>query len=160
MVRAEVAVVGLVAKYVVGGIDHGSRDGEDSLARTVPALEAKELASEMAVLDADSSPGSLNECGLKPRSAGAGTVGEALSGALVQPRAETCPGDEGCASVGKRVMSTPISAVMTLATVVLTPGMVIRRWTAERKGAKACERCASSRPMDPWSRSGRGGASA
>src|SRR5499427_7769386 len=48
------------------------------------------------------------------------------------------------AAVGKRVMSKPISATITRATVSLTPGMVIRWSTAARKGARASPRRAST----------------
>src|SRR3989442_4026453 len=48
-----------------------------------------------------------------------------------------------CPAVGKRVMLKPISATMTRATVSLTPGMVIRRSRAARKGARGSPRRAS-----------------
>src|SRR5262249_9137189 len=48
------------------------------------------------------------------------------------------------AAVGKRVMSTPISATRTWATVSLTPGIVTRKWVCCRIGAKAFPTAASS----------------
>jgi hypothetical protein len=42
-----------------------------------------------------------------------------------------------CPTVAKRLISTPISAMITCAAVALTPGIVIRRLTASRKGSSA-----------------------
>src|SRR5262249_36399907 len=49
-----------------------------------------------------------------------------------------------CPAVAKWLMSTPISATITDAAVALTPGIVIRRSTAARKGSIAASICASN----------------
>src|SRR5674536_154328 len=43
--------------------------------------------------------------------------------------------DASCAAVGNRVMSSPTSAMITLAVVTPTPGIGSRRATASAKGA-------------------------
>src|SRR5215472_14209753 len=47
-------------------------------------------------------------------------------------------------AVAKWLMSTPISATITDAAVALTPGIVIRRSTAARRGSSAASICASN----------------
>src|SRR5262245_38714040 len=50
---AEVAVRHAVAEHVVGGAEHGGRDGEDGLLGAAAGLEAHELCLEVGVLGAD-----------------------------------------------------------------------------------------------------------
>src|SRR5262249_6895033 len=47
--------------------------------------------------------------------------------------------------MGKRVMSIPISDTMTEAATALTPGIVVNRWAASRKGASVSPTSASIR---------------
>jgi hypothetical protein len=50
--------------------------------------------------------------------------------------------DRKCPPVANRLISTPISVMITCAAVILTPGIVIRRSTAARKGWIAASICA------------------
>src|SRR4030095_4039684 len=120
VVAAEIVVVDVVLEHVIGGGEHGGGDGEDGFLGAAAALEAEELRAQVPVLFAGGGPGGLYERCLQPRVARARPGGQAFAGTFVETRAEPRPRDE-------MVMSKPISATRTRATVSLTPGMVISR---------------------------------
>ena len=123
--RTEVAVVDAVAEHVVGGGEHGGRDGEGRLLGATAGFEAEKLGTEIAVALASGGPGGGDEGSFEPVRALAYTGGASFAGALIVAWAEACPRHE-MAGRGE-AMSTPISATMTCATMSLTPGIVVRR---------------------------------
>jgi len=101
-----------------------------------------ELRLEIAAVFAGGRPGALDQGGLEPGGAPRFREGRrlrmrldrrlpALSSFLGQRPAQ----EIRCPTVGKRLISPPISARMTWALKSLTPGMVASRRTAVRKGS-------------------------
>src|SRR3989475_11015739 len=94
MVRAEVAIVGTVAKHVVGGREHRGGHGQDRFFGSPAALDPQELSAEVAVFLTSGGPRGLDQRGLEPRVARGRWMGLAFAGALVQPGTEPRPRDE------------------------------------------------------------------
>src|SRR5688500_4887680 len=67
MVGAEVAMVGAVAKHVVGGREHRGGHGEHRFLGSPAALDSQELSAEVAVFLPSGRPRSLDQRGLEPR---------------------------------------------------------------------------------------------
>jgi hypothetical protein len=100
------------------------------------------LGLEIAGLRAGGGPGALDEGGLEPRRSPRFREGRLLR-IRVERRLPALSSFLGhrpaqeirCPAVGKRLMSRPISARMTQALNSLMPGMVVKSWTAARKGS-------------------------
>ena len=129
VVGAKFVVRDLILQDVVCGGQDGRGDGEDRLLGSSPTLETKELRAQVRVAGAGGDPRDLDERGFEPRVAGSGPSGEPLAGTFLLAGAEAGPGIRWPA-VGNRLMSNPISATMTRATVHPTAGIVITRSTA------------------------------
>ena len=136
MIGTEIVIEGAVLEHVVGGGE--DRGGEGA----APGAQAMELRLEVAAVFAGGRPGALDQGGLEPGGAPRFREGRrlrmrldrrlpALSSFLGQRPAQ----ETRCPTVGKRLMSPPISARMTWALKSLTPGMVASRRTAVRKGS-------------------------
>ena len=94
VVGAEVVVLGAVAQHVVRGGEHRGGHGEDGLLGAAASLDAQELRSQVAGLDAYRGPGGGHQGGLDPGAALAHAGGATLAGALVAARAQPGPGDQ------------------------------------------------------------------
>src|SRR3989441_12649516 len=143
VVGTEVTVIDAVFEHVVGGGQHGGGDGEDGLLGASPALDSQELSPEVGVLfraaDHAACTSVVFSQGLLDR-----VRFERRLPALSWSRGQRPAQETRWPAVGKWVISKPISATMTRATVSLTPGIVIRRSTAARKGVRASPRRAST----------------
>lgn len=160
VIGAEVMVIDIPEEHVVGGGEHGRGDGKDRFLGAAAALEAEELDLEVGVAGPDSGPGGLDQGGLEPGVPGRVRVERrlpALSCSCGQRPAQ----ESRWPAVGKRVMSRPISARITRATVVLIPAWWSRgRWRPEReRGPRPGAPLPRARPL-PGSRSGSGAAAA
>ena len=91
---------------------------------------------QVGSLGPDRRPGALHEEGLQPWGALAELGGSSLARTLVIFLGQRPAHETRCADVGKRAMSKPIAATMTAAESSLTPGMVVSRAMAWRKGSK------------------------
>ena len=115
-------------EHPVDGGQNGSGDGNDRLARTASCCQSREQSPEIALSFAAGGPGDLDEQGLEPRSAPRLRRGKLLR-SLVERRLPALSSLRGhrpaqeirWAAVGKRAMSTPISAMMTAAAILSTP---------------------------------------
>ena len=137
---AEVVVVLLVAKHVVGDGQQGGSDCHDRLLRTAPALQAPKLGLMAAALPRRR-PRGLDQQYLQPGRRVTDPDRTALPGALVAQRAQTRPRDQ-MARAGEPDMSTPISATITRATLSLIPGIVVSRSAASQTGPGSTKRLA------------------
>ena len=79
---------------MVGGGEHGGRDGADSFFGAAPGAQAQELSLKIAVLFARGRPGALDQGGLQPRRAFPHARGAPLARAFVVSGAESSPGDQ------------------------------------------------------------------
>src|SRR5207237_4292375 len=70
------------------------RDGDDRLLGPSAGAEPEELRAIVTVLGPDRRPGGLYEHRLQPARAFAGARGLSFTGRLVQPPAQTGPGDQ------------------------------------------------------------------
>src|SRR6187551_1844240 len=91
---AEIVVLGAVAQHVVCRGEHRGGDGEDGLLGAAASLDAQELGTQVAGLDAHGGPGGGDQGGLDPGPALAHAGRAALAGALVAARAQPGPGDQ------------------------------------------------------------------
>jgi hypothetical protein len=133
-VCTEVLIEGAVFEHVVGGGQDGSGDGDNGLLWTTPAAEAQVLSREVTSLFARGRPGALDKGGLEPGRAFFMRLERrfpALSSLLGQSPAQAI----SWASVGKRLLSMPISDTITSAERLLRPGMVLSISMATRKGS-------------------------
>jgi hypothetical protein len=105
VVGTEIVLEGAVFEHVVGGGEDRGGESADRLFGAAPGAQAMELGLEIAGVFAGGRPGALDQGGLEIR----------------------------CPTVGKRLMSPPISARMTWALKLLTPGMVVRSGTTRSR---------------------------
>ena len=95
--RPEIAVRDAVAEHVVGGCEHGSGDGEDGFFGTAARLDAQKLSAQVV----------LSQLALFR------TRVERRFPALSSLRGHKPAQETRWPAVGKRDISTPISATMT-----------------------------------------------
>src|SRR5215204_5127030 len=88
IVGAKFVVRDLILQDVVCGSQDGGGDGKDRLLGSSPALETKELRTQVRVAGAGGDPRDLDERGFEPRVAGSGPSGEPLAGTFFFFRAE------------------------------------------------------------------------
>lgn len=124
-----------VAQHVVRGGQHRVGHGEDGFLGSTPAFDPQKLrvqisffrvAAHAAVMRVGLSQGAL--CRVR--------VDRRLP-ALSSRRGHKPAQEIRWPTVGKRVMSVPISAMSTRAVVSLSPGIVFSRLTAARMGSRA-----------------------
>src|SRR5262245_57827270 len=125
MIGAEITVVSVAREHVIGGREHRSGDREDGLLGSAATLDPKELGSEVRSFFRAADQAAWTSVVLSQGLLERMRVERRLP-ALSCRRGHSPAHDTRWAALGKRVMSKPISATITRATVSLTPGMMIR----------------------------------
>ena len=120
VVGAKIVVMGAVFEHVIGGGEDRGGEGADRLFGAAPGAQAMELGLEIAAVFARGRPGALDQGGLEP-----GGTPRLREGRLLRMRLDRRlpalssflghrPDQEiRCPTVGKRLISSPISARMT-----------------------------------------------
>src|SRR4051794_18685405 len=135
-VAAEVGVGNAGGEHVPDGDEHGVFDGDERLLRSASGGDPPVFGRQIGAAAAGG-----RECGDAEGAFEVGVGRPGLGG--LDPAADSLlPGqvpahDARCSGVGKRVMSAPVSAMITSATPVLIPGMVTSRSRTVRKGSIA-----------------------
>src|SRR5438093_335218 len=114
VIGAEVAVRDAVAQHVEAGAEHRRGDGEDGLLRTAARLQPQERGLQVRAFRSRARPCGGHHGGLEPWSALSDAGGAAFP-ALSSLRGQSPAHETRCAALGKRVISTPISATITWA---------------------------------------------
>src|SRR3954468_22418068 len=135
-VAAEVGVGNAGGEHVPDGDEHGVFDGDERLLRSAAGGDAPGVGRPIGAAAAGG-----RECGDAEGAFEVGIAGRVLVD-LIRPADSLLPGqvpahDARCSAVGKRVMSAPVSAMITSATPMLIPGMVTSRSRTVRKGSSA-----------------------
>jgi len=117
MIGTKIFVFDPILEHVPSGGKHRGSDRKDRFLHTAARLQTQELGLQVATLDADRGPGGPSRVRLERRLP---ALSSSFLGHIVAQ-------DSKCPAVGKRAMSTPISATKTCAVSSLTPGIVVSR---------------------------------
>src|SRR6201987_1326110 len=148
VIGAKIFIFHPILEHVPSGIEHRGGDCQNGFFGAAASFEAQELGLQVATLDADGGPGGRDQGGFEPRCPFAGASRAAFAGALVISGTHRRPGQHP--AMGKRAMSTPISATKTCAVSSLTPGIVVSRRGAPPIGAKGFLPSPSPPPGGGW----------
>jgi hypothetical protein len=136
VVRAEVPVGGAVLEHVVDGDEEGMGDGDDGALLAAPEREVAVEGAVVAVRTPGGGPGDLDHGRPQPGVAMAGRARASCPADSLLP-GQSRAQEARCLAVGKRLMSTPISAMMASALrrsmpVTLRDREVIIIWNGRR----------------------------
>jgi len=150
VIGAKIFVFDPILEHVPSGIEHRGGDRQNGFFGAAASFEAEELGLQVAALDADRCPGGCDQGGFEPRAPLRVRVERRLP-ALSSFLGHIVAQGSKCPAVGKRALSTPISATKTCAVSSLTPGIVVSRRAHSSIGAKVFPTSASTVARACWS---------